>query len=650
MHHYFSRNKDRIKEYALTGDTILDDKQFDIKNFLNSIERFNIINKHKGRNILNMTSQYKTFNSIGYPSNYTMHNGYLKTFNTNIPTKNKTLKKTCASFSTGLTRQKQLNTTSCSTYMDYMHNNNMNTNNNFLSTKNSNKLLHNRRNIFRKYKSTHSNDNFNVFKAIKEIKESSLFPNITNPKISQSKQFFITNNNESKKSPLAYKKEYIDIVSDSRRVINDYNFRKGLNLEVPDKLMTFTSKKKEISIKNVLIDLLYNESEKLSVKEKILKSKSQKTRTSIDKNIKDFEDYTEKYRQICKNIQNLYYKIQKENEVLLNELFIYQSIHKGHLDEIQRILEQIDKLREYALFVHQSLGKDTSRYTKIISPDWKNDNLDDYGTKIEKIKNYVINNYSLFWDNNYKKELKDELDFLENPSIMSQKLNEIEEHIMFLIHLKDNLNNEIREDAEKHKKIIKELKSKYDFVEDEYKKNEEILNLEIKQINNLKQKKDDGNSDFNELIRNLFLYIVEVFGEKDKRKANYISFLKDGITSCNVDACLVEGTRILRENEEILNNALYSIKTYKENDEKFFNSVSEQSKRKNKMQKHLSHKKNKIYNQYENEAKIINKANKVNIILRKTEAPYHSPKKKIKTTINYALIKQLEDEELLKYE
>ena len=47
---------------------------------------------------------------------------------------------------------------------------------------------------------------------------------------------------------------------------------------------------------------------------------------------------------------------------------------------------------------------------------------------------------------------------------------------------------------------------------------------------------------------------------------------------------------------------------------------------------------------------IINKANKVPFILRKTAVPYHSTKKKEKEVINYDLIKKIEDEELIKYQ
>ena len=658
MRNYFNRKKEDIEikvedpfnTFAHLGGTMVVDKDFDIKNYLSSMEDgFKVNNNSKKYNILNSTSQYTTFNSNAYPKNY-LYKGYLTTFN-NDPTSTKKFKKSGASFSTDLTKKKYLNTAS-STYLDYK-NNKTNTNYNFLSTKNSSKLLYNRKNNFSKYTNTQSNEYFNVFKAIKEIKKTTQFPKINNIKRSPNKKLFITkvlNNKDKKKSPIAYSKEYVDIVFDSKKLINNYNFRKGLDLDPPENLVTFSTKKKEISVKNVLIDLLNNESEKLSIKEKKFKIRNEKNKNSIDNDIKEFEDFTDKHKQVCKNIENCFDKLQKENNVLLNELIVYKSINKSYADEIQKLLEQIENLRMYAHFVHQSLEKDTSRYEKNIFPDYRTEKLEDYNLKIEKIRNFVINNYSIFWDPKYREELKDELEFLEDPEIMSQKLYEIEGNIMRLLDVKDELNQEMEEDEKNHKIILDELKSRYAKAEKEYKIIEKNLNFEMNQINNLKKKEVDHNSEYIALIGTLFLNIVDIFGENDKYKMNYKAILNSKIDKDNIDICIKEGERILRENEDLLNNTLHVIKLYQEKDGRFFNQVMDETKQKNKAQKHLLYKKNKMEKQFENEAKFIYKANKINIISRKTEAPYHSPQKKTKKIINHALIKRLEDEELLKYQ
>ena len=152
------------------------------------------------------------------------------------------------------------------------------------------------------------------------------------------------------------------------------------------------------------------------------------------------------------------------------------------------------------------------------------------------------------------------------------------------------------------------------------------------------------------MIGKLFLDIVEILGENDKYKMNYKSILNGKIDNYNVDICIREGERILREKEDLLNNTLHEIKTYQENDGFFFTQVMDETKLKNKLQKHLMYKKNKNQKQIENEKKYNIKANRFVLISRKTEAPYHSPQKKVKKPINYELIKRLEDEELIKYD
>ena len=208
----------------------------------------------------------------------------------------------------------------------------------------------------------------------------------------------------------------------------------------------------------------------------------------------------------------------------------------------------------------------------------------------------------------------------------------------------------MEEDAKNHKIILEDLESRLDEVEKEYKMYEKNIKMETSQISSLKRKETDYNSEYISLIGNLFLNIVEVFGKNDKLRFNYKSLLNGKIDKDNIDICLREGERLLREKEDLLNNTLLAIKSYQQNDKRFFTQVMDISKQKNKLQKHLLHKKNNLDQQIENEAKVNNKNNKIVLISRKTEPPYHSPQKKVKNVINYDLIKRLEDEELLKYD
>ena len=71
-------------------------------------------------------------------------------------------------------------------------------------------------------------------------------------------------------------------------------------------------------------------------------------------------------------------------------------------------------------------------------------------------------NLSVFLDHSYKNELEGELEFLENPDLMLQKLYEIEGNIMRLLRFKDNLIKEIKGIEKRRETMFGELQSRYE--------------------------------------------------------------------------------------------------------------------------------------------------------------------------------------------
>ncbi len=65
-------------------------------------------------------------------------------------------------------------------------------------------------------------------------------------------------------------------------------------------------------------------------------------------------------------------------------------------------------------------------------------------------------------DHSYKNELEGELEFLENPDLMLQKLYEIEGNIMRLLRFKDNLIKEIKGIEKRRETMFGELQSRYE--------------------------------------------------------------------------------------------------------------------------------------------------------------------------------------------
>ena len=635
---------------------MIEDKGFDVKNYLNSIEKK--IKDRKKYNKLNITKTTSHFTSFNKSENI-KYKPYITNTFANTPSLTKNFKKSGLSFSTDSTKKNFLNT-SLNENIKYKNNNKYTTVNNsyynFPTTKNSTQL---NRNYNTKYSSTESNQNFNLYKTIREIKMSSthFFPKII-PKKNPSRKKILINNilNDNKnvekteRAPLVYHQDYADVVFDSKKVVNDYNLRRGLEMDPSDDLDSFPRRKNEVSIKNILINLLNSESKKLGIKEKGLITKHKKNENLLNNNLKKFEEFKEEYKKLYKKLEKSFDQLQKENNLLIDEYIVYYTINRHYTDEIQKILEQTENLRTYAFFVHDVLEKDTSRYADDIFPDYRTEKLNEYEKRMEKIRNFVIKNYSIFYDPKYKQELKNELKFLEDPDFLFQKFDGLDRNIKRLLELRNSIIKETINNENEHKIILDELKSKYEKEEKIYKDFLSKINIEKSLINSYVKKENENNDDILKLIGVLLTNIVEVFCEKEKNNLKYQPILNNKIGKDNANIYIIEGERILREQETLLNETLKSIKSYKENDARFFDIVMDEAKTKNKLEKQIQFQKNKNAKFDEIESEVINKANKLNFIARRKVAiPYRSPKKKEKKVIDYDLIRRLEDEELLKY-
>ena len=458
----------KINNLVNFGNSTMNSNTFDIKNYLNLYEK---LKPQKSKNkksykILNSVSKLSTFDTKFKPANLPSEGIVTSTnYKTSSLDKN---------FGKGLNMKKNFNIMTST----YIGNNNSKIKDlsfyKFPYTKSSNNFIYNRNKIEKKYSPTQTNESFNVFKVVKEIKKSLQFPKIVNNN-SKNKKFQMRNvypkNIES--LPIAYKDKYISSVFDSTNVLNNYNSRKELQLDIDNNLREFPIKTKRVAIKNVLIDLLNDETVKLTEKEKILKAKNEKNQKILITELKEFDEFTEQQKQQCKNLEIYHENLQRQNELLIKELVNFRVNKKNYTDETQKILEQIESLRNYALFVHKALEKDSTRYEKSIFPNYQEEKIDEYEKNIEKIKNEVLNNYQIFWDKQYKDQLKNELKFLNNIDSMSYKFQEIEGNIMRLLEEISDIQEETEAEEKRDNETLKYLRERFANANEEYETIEE---------------------------------------------------------------------------------------------------------------------------------------------------------------------------------
>ena len=562
------KEENKINNLENLGNTMISSEKFDIKNYLSLYEKYNPKKSRSKFNIYNSMTQFSTFNKKFKPvniikeGNATSTNYKTASMDKNFSKNNKINEDINIMTSTYNSNQKN-EIKDLSFYK-------------FPSTKFTSNFVNNR-NKFNNNKyspsQTNENESFNVFKAVKEIKKSCKFPKIINNKLNINNKIPIRNVYpvSTKNTHIVYKDKYLSSILDSKNVINNYNYRKELELETDNDIKLFPIKTKTVALKNVLIDLMNNETAKLSEKENDLKVKNEQNEKVLLTELKEFNDFTEKQKQYCKNLEVFHENLVRQNEQLISQLVKFKINKKNYADETQKTLEQIESLRNYALFVHKALEKDCTRYENSIFPNYQDEKLGEYDKIIEQIKSNVIDKYKIFWDNQYKEELKDELKFLNNTDSMFFRFNEIEGNITRLLDEQFNIQKEMEREEKRGNEILKYLQERYDNTYEEYKSYEDKLIIEKNLFKGLTEKENELNIEYTQFIKDLFLNIVDVFGRFDKKKFDTYLLMKEKITKDNVDVLLREGERILRDMEEFLNSKLLAIDSYKINDSKFFN-------------------------------------------------------------------------------
>ena len=521
---------------------------------------------------------------------------------------------------------------------------------NIESAKSSNSIFHN--------KLLKPNEpRFNIIKTIKEIKrreKSSRQRNI----IEENNKIFIqryktleepndiyikTNNNKNTiQNPVAFDRRHEKVVFEPIKVLNEYKVNKDLQINIQEKsINNFNNQNKQLSVSNVLVKLMNLETNKLSKNFNLRSDILKNNKKTIETNEADFEDYKDTQKQVVKQLDGLYITIQKKNKELIEESLNCKTEIKLIEDEMKRLLHQIDYLRVYGYFVNDVLGGDTTRFENKIFPEQKyNDEID-----IEELTKTVIKKYRCFYDDNTKEEkFEIENTFINEPEKMWFKFKEMEGIMVRNIFTKESIKGDIKKINEEGNINLKHLRQKHEILEKENKIINDKYEYELSKYNEIEKKYNYEKSEFDDLIKDFYIYIVN-----SSNKDNIFHINKKLYNKLDVLDCIKEIHNNITDKEILIDKLTTNLKKWEKNDPKIFEEVANNRK---KIVKHI--KQLKLINKKMNEKfKFVNKGdnsqNKFILYSRKTEAPYHKPKKIVKEKVDEKLIEQLENEELLNY-
>ena len=467
------------------------------------------------------------------------------------------------------------------------------------------KHFHHKSKSFSRLYVSNEENKFNVLKKIQSIKHMT-----RNNGANELNKNFKTN--------IAFNKKNINVVFEPRNQILNYK-KRNLN-KLTDKngfVSKFIHENKIIGLENYMIKLLKNESQKLKIKLNEDNMKLENKELKLTKNKEEFFSIIEKQNNSFKEIRDSLHKMYKQINKLEQKELSNKIIEKAYNEQILKILENLEEIRNYAKFISEILKRDKGKFDKIILTN-QNKNS---SKKIDyrNLTSNAINNYKFSLDRNEEdeKELKE---IFNDPNLIISKFIEIQDNVLKIIN--DNLENEIqnKKNRKEANDLIKEMKIRHNFLQNELKK---LIKLYEKESKDLPiTSKFCGIEDIKQvtnLIYEIYYYLCD--SDENLLIKNQSMKIKDIINECNHKLKIKENK--ISEYIKILDIM------ERENPKLFFQMVNLR-KFDNKEEKLMEQKKLLKKLDEEKKSKSERRFNKIIIKSRKTEAPFKSFR-----TINY---------------
>ena len=489
----------------------------------------------------------------------------------------------------------------------------------------------------RLYNPIKTDDNFNVIKKVKEIKELA-------EKSLKTYDPFMRN-----KTRVAFDSRNADIIFEARKQINNFEKRQANKLlDKIGSLQKFYRENKQIAMNNVLIKLLNSESKKLEdlEKEKTKNIKEGKATEII--NEKYFEDYSILQKYTIKEIDKIINIIQDKYRQLLIQARIIENNNRIINDEMFKELNRIEDLRIYAQFINEVFKLPRNFEKKII----KNTEFtisDHQKNSIEDLVKKTLKHYSFLLNSNYDKQEKYVNEIIEDPNTLIDQFHVIENDIIKLVSFGENIFNESIIMKEEHINVINELKNKSEIYEKEYKVEKEKYKKSLEDYTKIVSLKSKDKNNFAvDLINELYDFLF-INHEKESHHVlgTRINFNKP--KKIPIEIKLKDLILKVQKVERKVNNLIMNLENYEMKDPKTFIPIINDYKSELKLTKQLQAK-YKIEEDLNVKKILFNKKfDKVIIKSRKTAAPFRIAKKHNIVELDPEKEKEIEDMNLIFY-
>ena len=374
-----------------------------------------------------------------------------------------------------------------------------------------------------------------------------------------------------------FHQEELDKFFDAAQIVRRFNTKKSCKEPYID-LFTYSAQSKDICIKNMLIDLMNEERNKLNVQQKEISTALAQSMQELSKDVIEFDSFKEEVKKKAKESELVLNAIMQRNKKLIEKKKKCTQEHRLILDEIEKSIRQIINMKYYAMFVHTLLGGGDKIVSCSLgdSIEIKNNRekeLEDYSTKIFDEFGFL------------ECDDVDDDNILKDSARVMNIYDVFESNIIKLISQKEEFDKEQKNLSEQNERLLSDLVNKVDAHEKEfviYTKEKEKIEKDINEI--------ITNSPHDEFVK----YSIDLISEIEN---TLLSFSLSSTTSlCSVDSKFKVSKKIqsimlsLTSIENEINEHISTLESFEKENKDTFSQVVEDRKKVNKYNRHIEEK------------------------------------------------------------
>ena len=281
-------------------------------------------------------------------------------------------------------------------------------------------------------------------------------------------------------------------------------------------LNTYREQNRDICLKNILINIIKSESNKLKKKENLVSDALKEAKNDFFKDTKTFEKLTKEEMASFRMKEIKLEETIKNNRILIEEIRKRKSELNSLKDEAKKYIKEIILYIQYENFIKKMIAKEKDIISKDEKDLSKYTNLN-YGRDFDNIIKNIIKEY--YTDNEMNEIILTEN---INPQMVNNLLKGMESNIINAMEQRDLIIKEINEDKKKYEIILKDLKNKI-------KDNKNVLDKILKE-NNLEYNLIAPKQDMQEAAEENEAYIMILNNELSK-------YVKEKTTIKNANIC-----------------------------------------------------------------------------------------------------------------